>query len=783
MKKLIFFIAFISFNAYSQRTSTFKILDSITKTPIAFANIIFDNDNYSGTISDIDGTFSIKPSTQNVTISYVGYETLTVNVESFKTNTILLKSKIDELDEVIINSDYNPAIAIMKKVIANKDLNNPENINSFSYKAYNKVFFDFIGSGELDSINDFFEDKHVFINETISRRNYIKPDLKEDIILATKVSGFKDPSFGTLATDFQPFSFYKDVIDLFEIKYLNPISNGSIKKYAFKLEDEFIQNKDTVFIISFKPKKGKNFDGLKGLLYVNSNKYAIQNVDAEPYLEQKTTIKIQQKYALVDSTYWFPQQLNFVATIGNGDFSMRYTGKSYFDDIATNTSLNRKDFSFESVTFSKDATKKSDQFWAANRRDSLNNKEHITYKFLDSIGDKFNFDGKLKLFSSIATGRYPFKYIDLDLTKIVAYNKYEKLRLGAGFITNDDLFKNLYFGGFFGYGFGDKASKYGGHITAKIPGKRDISFTLSYENNLREAGTNLLEKNYNLIPLRNILAERMDNIKALSLESNLKLFRNFYWTFELSTAEIVPKYEYQFFDNNQLITAYNNTEFKAGFSYFVREEVVNAFNTKLRTYSDFPVLNFTYSKGLKNVFDGDFSYNKYEFSINHTFNITNVGKTRYRLEAAHVDANIPYGLLLTGEGTYDVNYPIIIHDHFQTSQPYEFLSNSYINLFTTHDFGGLLFKSGRFQPDIILHNNLGYGSLSDNFRHQNIIFKEKDEVFLETGLELRNIIKLNYFDMGSFGLGLGTFYRYGYHNLPKTSDNWVFKFAAGFTFK
>jgi len=783
---LLFFL--LALNSYTQSSTNFKILDAATNEPIAFANIIFNDHNYSGTISDIDGTFTIPPGTKKITISYVGYETLTLTVETLSSAIISLHPKIDELAEVIVSSSYNPAIPIMEKVIENKALNNPENINSFTYKAYNKVYFDIISSRTSDSdslqaIDSLFADKHLFIHETVSLRTYMKPDLKEDRILATKVSGFKDPSFAALATDVQPFSFYKDVIKLFEINYLNPISNGSIKKYDFKLEDEFLQENDTIFVISFKPKKGKNFDALKGLLYINSNKYAVQNVDAEPFAEQKTTIKIQQKYVLTDSTYWFPQQLNFVAKFGSGETAMIYTGKSYFDNIKTNVDLERKDFAFESVSFSKDATKRDSLFWNQNRRYNLSEKEQGTYKLLDSIGEKMNFDGILNVFESLSTERYSFKYVDLDLSKLIKINKYEKLRLGAGVITNDDLIKNLYFGGFVGYGFGDGKLKYGGQLTTAIPGKKTISFSFKYENNLKEVGTNPLEKDYNFIDLRDYIGERFDNIKTFSLQSDLKLVRNFYWTFQMSATEVTPKYAYQFQNGNQLISRYQNSEFKVNLSYFVREEVVNAFNTKLRIKSDYPVFNFTYSKGLKNVLGGDFNYNKYEFSLDHTFTSRHLGETSYRLEAAYVDSSIPYGLLLTGEGGYDASYPIVIPNTFQTSQPYEFLSNASIHLFTAHNFGGLLLKTGSFQPEIILHNNLGYGHLSDSFRHRNISFKEKDDLFLETGLELKNLVKINYFDVGSLGIGVGTFYRYGQQSLPEARDNWVFKFAMGFTFR
>ncbi|MBC8643379.1 hypothetical protein H9W95_02595 [Flavobacterium lindanitolerans] len=79
--------------------------------------------------------------------------------------------------------------------------------------------------------------------ESVTNRKFIKPDISEEVVIGTKVSGFENPTFASLATDFQPFSFYKDNIRLFNINYLNPISKGSLKKYKFRIEDTIYQQK------------------------------------------------------------------------------------------------------------------------------------------------------------------------------------------------------------------------------------------------------------------------------------------------------------------------------------------------------------------------------------------------------------------------------------------------------------------------------------------------------------------------------------------------------------
>ncbi|MNE48168.1 hypothetical protein D3C80_1426150 [compost metagenome] len=116
-------------------------------------------------------------------------------------------------------------------------------------------------------------------------------------------------------------------------------------------------------------------------------------------------------------------------------------------------------------------------------------------------------------------------------------------------------------------------------------------------------------------------------------------------------------------------------------------------------------------------------------------------------------------------------------------RPYEFLSDKYANLFLSHNFGGLLFNCGKFQPGVTWHNNFGWGNLSNKSAHQLIDFKIKNKVFTETGLQIDNIFKLNYMNIANLGLGFGAYYRYGEYANEESNDNLVFKFSMAFSIK
>ena len=785
-KALVLLLFFFSFNMGAQSLKKFKLIDEDTGDVIPFANVLFNDTSNKGTATDIDGVFFMNSDVEKITISYVGYETKTVSVQNIKNNTITLKQAISELDEVVIDGE-NPAHRIIRNVVANRDLNNPENLNSFTYKSYDKIVVDIDDSKPMnDSLKDvqtFLKESYFFITETIAKHKYLKPRFTEDSVIATRTSGLKDPNFAILANAFQPFSFYNEHIELFETPYLNPISKGSTRKYKFRLKEEYLKDKDTVFVISFEPKANRNFEGLKGLLYINSNNYAVESVDASTFNSGKIDFTIQQKYKFINNQYWFPEQLNFVIILGQGFGSFKYVGKSYLSEIAPNAALEKKDFPFESLTLPKNVGGRDSKYWDDYRKDALDKRELRTYKLIDSIGDDINLDKFLKIPQKLFEGKYPLKYFDIDLLNIVRFNKYEGTRLGVGFFTNDDILKNVSLGAFAGYGFKDNAWKYGGELQVDVPGKKDISLSLKYENSIREVGTYSGNKINNPFVSRNFIASQMDAIESYSIRTDMKLLRNINWFLGFNTAEITPLYNYQFVQNNSAVINYNNSEVNIGIGYHVNEKLINSFGTTTRLANDAPVLNLIYSRGLEGTFDADFNYNKLRFTLDHSFITKGIGRTTYRLDLGYIDSALPYGLLFTGEGTLDRQIPFVVKHYFQTVTPYEFLSDRYAHLFTTHNFGRLFNNKGYLQPNVLLYNNFGIGSLDNADYHQNIEFKTKDHLFLETGLELQNIIKVPFQNLGYFGMGLGAFYRYGYHNLEKSSDNFAIKYSVGFTFK
>ena len=253
---LIHILTIISISALAQYTLKGRIVDSETGSPLPFVSIVY-NDQGQGLTSDLNGQFELITQKQVswLKVSYLGYSPQTVNInpDSYaKQITIGLSPVAYSLDEVVVRPGINPAHRIINQAVRNRDANNPEKLSQFRYNSYNKMYFTFhrdtmgisekskgtvndsIPSSFIDSldkkIDAFNRRQHIFLMESVTERNFRAPGNNSEKVLASRVSGLKDPFFVFIATQFQSFSFYPELLNLGGKNYLNPISRGSTSR-------------------------------------------------------------------------------------------------------------------------------------------------------------------------------------------------------------------------------------------------------------------------------------------------------------------------------------------------------------------------------------------------------------------------------------------------------------------------------------------------------------------------------------------------------------------------
>jgi hypothetical protein len=836
-RKIKFFPILLMLAAFSLQLSaqspyniTGKVIDAETREPLAFVNIV-QTGTRAGISTDIDGKFVLRSDKpiDAILLTYVGYFPLQYSIPYGKKDNLvieLMKKTID-LNEVVILPTINPAHRIIDSVMANRYQNDPEKLETFSFTSYEKTIFtakldtamqvskDSTGEFHAESLymepdtgvmmvtdttlsdsslakmKEFFNLQDIAIMETVVERKFMAPDRNYENVKANRISGFQDPIFVFLVSQIQSTSFYREFFTILDKSYINPVSNGSKNKYIFIIEDTlYTERLDTVFIISYRPRPNTNFEGLQGLLYINSNKWAIQNAIARPARLEGFSIKIQQKYEYIDDAQWFPVQLNTDITFaraqvaeGTARANLVGIGKSYIRDIVINPELVRRQFATLGVDVDPDSHEKPESYWNAYRIDTLSGRDQRTYAFLDSIGKEANFDRIANTFETLMNGKIPYKFIDIDLDRIIKYNDYQGFYLGLGLHTNDKLSRKFKVGGYWGYGFKDKSAKYGGDASFVINRRHEVTVGALYAYDLMESGgVRFFDDKDNFLTgenWRSFLISRMNPTKDLAATLGFRLLRDFKFGlgFSVITKEATDGYTYQLAEGDGTTVAQDEfrfTRFNAGFRFAFREEFIVTKRTRLSMGTKYPVLWVEYTRGIEGWLDGEYDYNRIDAKIEKTFFTKYLGKTSLAFKGGYVDRAIPATDLFNGNGSYRF-FTLYAANSFGTMRMNEFLSDRYAALFFTHNFGKLLKRWEKFQPEFAITTNAAFGWLKYDENHLGINYKTMEKGYYESGFLINNLL-----DLRVYSLGFGATYRWGPYSYPLFKDNIALKVSITF---
>ena len=153
------------------------VKDSITGEPLSYVSVLFKNTTI-GAMTDDNGGFSLQNSNGHSTIlvSSMGYTDKEIKLRPGKKNeglNVLLRPTSYELSEVVIKPKRekysrkdNPAVELIKKVIAHKNDNRIESKDQYQVETYEKL------SLALDNFNPNL-DKNKFTRKFKFIKNYL----------------------------------------------------------------------------------------------------------------------------------------------------------------------------------------------------------------------------------------------------------------------------------------------------------------------------------------------------------------------------------------------------------------------------------------------------------------------------------------------------------------------------------------------------------------------------------------------------------------------------------
>ncbi len=237
-----------------------RVYDASSSEPMPFVNIAFKNSKI-GTITDINGLYSIETyyATDTLVASFVGYLPMKMKVKVDKVQVIdmAMEPSSVELKEVVIRptEEENPAHVILRKVIANKKINDREKLEAYQYETYNKVEFDLNNMSEdfikkkifkpfefiFDNIDSTDEKPYlpIFMTESLSDYYYRQsPKAHKEYIKASKVSGIENESVSQFMGDmYQNVNIYDNFLTVFGKNFVSPIANFGLGYYKYYLTD------------------------------------------------------------------------------------------------------------------------------------------------------------------------------------------------------------------------------------------------------------------------------------------------------------------------------------------------------------------------------------------------------------------------------------------------------------------------------------------------------------------------------------------------------------------
>lgn len=778
---------------HGQTVVSGRVVDARTSEPLAFVNLRLGDGPEGGT-TDIDGKFVLRSSrpAASITLSYVGYEPQKVTPVKASGLVIKMVRRQIELEGVTIVPGENPAHRIIRQVMVHRDANDHEKLNTFRYEAYEKMVFavnaDSIMLADtalLDTsamkLRRFVEKRDFFLIENVVERSFKAPDRNIEKVKATRMSGFRDPVFVFLLSQMQTTTFYNEEFRIGDRTYISPLSNGSLSRYFYQIEDTLFVGTDSVFVISFRPWKGTNFDGLKGTLSVTTDGWAIVNVIAEPAEAEKAmSIRVQQLYHKPDGQHWFPKQLNTDLVFrnlevqagkgANNKFHMLARGRTYIKEVQINPEISGRELAMLGTDVDPSAAARDARFWDQHRIDSLTARELETFRYIDSLGRKANFDRLGRMMETAMNGRIPLGWVDLDMNRLFRYNNYEGWYAGLGLITSNRLSRRFSLNGFWGYGFGDKTAKYGGGAEVLLHRLHEVSIGYQYASDIGENGrTTLPFANRSMIDetfFREILTNRYDSYQSHEAFVKFRALRHF--LVNLAAASMVnrPMFDYQFaLQPDAGVDGYRFSEVRMGIRFAFRERFIRTIRSKMSMGSDYPIVVLNLTQGLSGVFKSEYDYTKVDVSVVASTYLRFAGRSTLRLQAGLADGDVPLTTLYNAPAAF-TNFSVQSPGSFSTMRMNEFYSDRYVALFYSHDFENLLFRSGWFNPRPEIKLSALWGTMSQRERHQRVVFGVPELGYYEAGLNINNLLNLQFYN-----LGIGGAWRLGAYSLPRSADN------------
>ena len=723
------------------------VVDWQTGDSIPYANAVYRNLKL-GASSDANGHFSIARKVgEQLTITAIGYKPRHIKITAHTARelkvTLIADSK--QLQGIVVKAKRrhkysrkdNPAVELMRRVIAAKKQTHLENHDYYQYDKYQKVTMainnltpdELEGSmfkkapWLLDQVETCpYNNKLILpisVDETLTQHLYRKsPRDEKDIVLGQSTKGISKliqtgEALNTIVKDlFKDINLYDDHIDLLQKRFPSPIGSTAISFYHFYIDDTVYVNQDQCIRLQFMPANQQDF-GFRGELYVlNDSSLHVKKCDmqlpANTGVNFVDAMKFQQEFTKLSNGEWALTTDNMIAELKLTDLLqraivIRTTGMTNYAFAP----IEDKQFKGKAkIIYDANAKMRDNEFWAAHRTTQLTKSEAGMDSFIKRMASTKHF--KWVIFASkalienfIETGSEdkPSKFDIGPVNTFISKNFVDGIRLRASARTTAKFNPHWFFEGYYAYGTKSHRNYYDAKVTYSFnkPEYQPIEFpirTISFEStsDVESPSDKYLKHNKDNIfmTFRPVKVEQMYFVNRQKINFNWETDYGLATSLELRTESNRPtgKLVYEKMDGT-LVDKLRVSAVSLGFNYRPGQSYVNSKQKRMTVNLDAPEFNVKHTMGIKHFLGGDFNSNLTEVSIYKRFWLGSWGHIDTRVQGGAQWNKVPFQFLIT---------PPVNTSYFEQQGTFnlmkglEFLNDRYAQFNLAWDLEGKIFN-------------------------------------------------------------------------------------------
>lgn len=701
-----------------------------------------------------DGSFSIpRLNDEYLTVSAVGYKTLQILIGP---NTparmrITLKPDTKRLKEVTVRGKKgkysrknNPAVELMKRVIAAKKRNDLENHDYYRYDKYQKLTLavNDITPAEVEKekgknrqwlVNQIefcpYNNKLILplsVDETVTQHIYRKDPKKEKtIVLGQRATGVNDliqtgEMLNTVLKDvFTDVDLYDDQIRLLQYPFTSPIGKDAIAFYRFYIVDTVYVDRDECYHLEFTPNNQQDF-GFRGELWVLTDS-TLHVKKCRLSLPRKSDVNFTDNLSV---TQEFTKLPNGEWVLTTDDMYVEMSVVDFLTKAVVIRTTRMTDYAFDpipdkafkgkaKVKYDPSSRMRGDDFWADNRTVELTGSERGMGTFIDNLtktkGFKYLLFGmKVLIENYVETGgkTHP-SLVDIGpINTMVSTNFIDGMRTRLSAQTTANLNPHLFVSGYYARGWESRKNYYKGQVTYSFNKKeympwefpkRTLTFTSTYDVCSPSDKFMPTDKDNVFTSFKWTDVDKMMFYNRQELAFEYEQDWGFKTTVRLKTEEneacgklyFTPLSLYDAetpaIEHGKIRT----TEASIELRYAPGETYVNTKQRRLKINYDPPVFTLSHTVGVKGVLGGDYNYNFTEASVYKRFWLNSWGKLDVTLKGGIQWNKVPFPLLIMPAA----NLSYIVEDEtFNMINNMEFLNDRYASLDVSWDLNGKIFN-------------------------------------------------------------------------------------------